>query len=42
MVSDGVAYAKKDLEANVIVDMATLTGAQVIITVFFSKENTKK
>lgn len=30
VLADGVAYAKKDLKANVIVDMATLTG--VIIT----------
>lgn len=26
VLADGVAYAKKDLKANVIVDMATLTG----------------
>ena len=29
MLGDGVAYAKKDLKADVVVDMATLTGAQV-------------
>jgi probable aminopeptidase NPEPL1 len=31
VLGDGVAYAKKDLKANIIVDMATLTGAQVRI-----------
>lgn len=31
MLSDGVAYAQKDLNANIILDMATLTGAQVNI-----------
>lgn len=30
VLSDGVAYAQKDLKANIILDMATLTGAQVI------------
>nr|CAD7579227.1 unnamed protein product [Timema californicum] len=29
VLSDGVSYAQKDLKANIIVDMATLTGAQV-------------
>ncbi|CAG0908667.1 unnamed protein product, partial [Cyprideis torosa] len=29
VVADGVAFAEKDLKADVIVDMATLTGAQV-------------
>ena len=29
VLGDGVAYAKKDLKADVVVDMATLTGAQV-------------
>lgn len=28
VLGDGVAFAKKDLKANVIIDMATLTGAQ--------------
>jgi probable aminopeptidase NPEPL1 len=28
VLGDGVAYAKKDLKADIIVDMATLTGAQ--------------
>ena len=28
VVSDGVCYANRDLKANVIVDMCTLTGAQ--------------
>ncbi|KAL1493754.1 hypothetical protein ABEB36_009448 [Hypothenemus hampei] len=32
VLSDGVAYANKDLKANVILDMATLTGAQGIAT----------
>lgn len=30
VLSDGVVYAHRDLKANVILDMATLTGAQVI------------
>ena len=29
MLGDGVAYARKDLNADIVVDMATLTGAQV-------------
>lgn len=29
VLADGVTYAKKDLKANIILDMATLTGAQV-------------
>lgn len=29
VLADGVAYAKKDLKATTILDMATLTGAQV-------------
>ena len=32
VVSDGVFYARKDLKANFIVDMCTLTGAQGIST----------
>ncbi|XP_077503041.1 putative aminopeptidase NPEPL1 granny smith protein isoform X1 [Amblyomma americanum] len=32
VVGDGVAYAHKDLKANIILDMATLTGAQGIAT----------
>ncbi|XP_063218384.1 probable aminopeptidase NPEPL1 [Bacillus rossius redtenbacheri] len=28
VLADGVAYAQKDLKANIILDMATLTGAQ--------------
>ncbi|XP_059218398.1 probable aminopeptidase NPEPL1 isoform X2 [Stomoxys calcitrans] len=32
VLSDGVAYANKDLKANIILDMATLTGAQGIAT----------
>lgn len=30
VLSDGVVYAQKDLKANIILDMATLTAAQVI------------
>lgn len=29
VLSDGVVYAHRDLKANIILDMATLTGAQV-------------
>lgn len=29
MLADGVVYASKDLSADIILDMATLTGAQV-------------
>lgn len=29
MLADGVSYACKDLGADIILDMATLTGAQV-------------
>lgn len=32
VLADGVAYAQKDLKANIILDMATLTGAQAIAT----------
>ncbi|CAH1779271.1 unnamed protein product, partial [Owenia fusiformis] len=32
VLGDGVAYADKDLKADVILDMATLTGAQGIAT----------
>ena len=32
VVSDGVAFADKDLNADIIVDMCTLTGAQGIAT----------
>ena len=32
VVSDGVVYADRDLKANIIVDMCTLTGAQGIST----------
>eukprot|EP00095_Tigriopus_kingsejongensis_P003277 maker-scaffold675_size187964-snap-gene-0.33 protein:Tk03277 transcript:maker-scaffold675_size187964-snap-gene-0.33-mRNA-1 annotation:"probable aminopeptidase npepl1" len=32
VVADGVVYAQKDLQANVIIDMCTLTGAQGIST----------
>jgi len=29
VLADGVVYARKDLSADIILDMATLTGAQV-------------
>lgn len=29
VVADGVSYAQKFLKANIVIDMATLTGAQV-------------
>ncbi|CAG0879360.1 unnamed protein product, partial [Darwinula stevensoni] len=32
VLADGVAYAEKDLKANIILDMATLTGAQGVAT----------
>merc|ERR1712128_364507 len=32
VLSDGVAYASKDLSCDVVLDMATLTGAQGIVT----------
>lgn len=32
VLGDGVAFAKKDLEADIIIDMATLTGAQGVAT----------
>jgi len=32
VLGDGVAFAKKDLKADIIVDMATLTGAQGVAT----------
>ncbi|XP_059484921.1 probable aminopeptidase NPEPL1 [Neocloeon triangulifer] len=32
VLSDGVTYAQKDLNASIIIDMATLTGAQGIAT----------
>ncbi len=32
VLSDGVAYANKDLGADIVVDMCTLTGAQGIAT----------
>ena len=30
IVADGVVYASRDLKADIIVDIATLTGAQVL------------
>lgn len=35
VLADGVAYAQKDLKATIILDMATLTGAQVQFLSFF-------
>ncbi|XP_023705680.1 probable aminopeptidase NPEPL1 isoform X3 [Cryptotermes secundus] len=32
VLADGVSYAQKDLKANIILDMATLTGAQGVST----------
>ncbi|CAH3044800.1 unnamed protein product [Porites lobata] len=32
VLGDGVAYAKKDLNADIVLDMATLTGAQGVAT----------
>ena len=32
MLADGVAYAAKDLNCDIVLDMATLTGAQGIAT----------
>jgi len=32
VLGDGVAFAKKDLQADIIIDMATLTGAQGVAT----------
>lgn len=32
VLSDGVVYAKRDLKADIILDMATLTGAQAVAT----------
>lgn len=31
VLADGVVYASKDLSADIILDMATLTGAQVCV-----------
>lgn len=32
VLGDGVSYATKDLRANIVVDLATLTGSQNITT----------
>jgi len=32
VLADGVSFAQKDLKANIIVDIATLTGAQGVAT----------
>lgn len=37
VLADGVVYASKDLSADIILDMATLTGAQVGYYTFHSK-----
>lgn len=34
VLADGVAYAHRDLKADIILDMATLTGAQVSLSLF--------
>lgn len=39
VLSDGVVYAHRDLKANIILDMATLTGAQVSIRLIFYNRN---
>lgn len=36
VLADGVVYAQKDLKADIILDMATLTGGQVIPLLFNS------
>ena len=36
VLGDGVAYARKDLKADVVVDMATLTAAQVGIVIMYA------
>jgi leucyl aminopeptidase len=38
VLADGVSYAQKDLKANIILDMATLTGAQVNVCMGISLE----
>lgn len=40
VLSDGVVYASRDLNAKIILDMATLTGAQVYIHRYTSIKNT--
>lgn len=35
VLSDGVVYASRDLNAKIILDMATLTGAQVYLNIIF-------
>lgn len=42
VLSDGVVYASRDLNAKVILDMATLTGAQVYLHTIFNCEFTLK
>lgn len=39
VLGDGVAYARKDLKADWVVDMATLTGAQVRIVYMHSSRS---
>lgn len=36
VLADGVVYASKDLSADIILDMATLTGAQVCEHLIFA------
>lgn len=42
VLSDGVSYAQKDLKASIIVDVATLTGAQVSYYLKLQDINYKK
>lgn len=37
VLSDGVVYASKDLSADIILDMATLTGGQVSVSLITIK-----
>lgn len=39
VLADGVVYASKDLSADIILDMATLTGAQVCVSAFILIKN---
>jgi leucyl aminopeptidase len=42
VLADGVSYAQKDLKANIILDMATLTGAQVNVYLGISSKKREK
>uniref|UniRef100_A0A1B0B2Z2 Cytosol aminopeptidase domain-containing protein n=1 Tax=Glossina palpalis gambiensis TaxID=67801 RepID=A0A1B0B2Z2_9MUSC len=41
VLADGVCYAQKDLKANIILDMATLTGAQLFVAPIPKSTNIK-